>query len=394
MVLRMRDSKKGFHTRVEKSGSFRSVPKSTEVLDERSAFLNSSLSPSQLNLERILAFQGLVGNRTVTQLMKENLSAKGMVQRKPINSDPRSETREKPSSTSSSEEVEDDPELTNGSKIVVYFEKDHDQPHKNLEKINTIILIAKDPKCRILVSGHASAEGTASHNLRLSERRAQAVKSLLIVLGLRAKQIETKAYGELSPAVEEVGQTPGELEEKRQKNRRVEIQLLYEGSPNQTRIALQNWLNKALRRLKKNFQVTLANYARAKERLEKINKNTEVLPYIQLDVLDWVDKNTVAIEYEQAHIQELEEASFDPGNAEKTLSNKVNITQKSIEYFLNLQNLTKKRKEDADTKLNMAKATESKAAYKEMSEFYAMRLESIKKELKYLRSELQGDKGG
>jgi OOP family OmpA-OmpF porin len=71
----------------------------------------------------------------------------------------------------------------------------------------------------ILVSGHTDSIGSYEHNIRLSERRADAVKDHLASMGVAADKITTVGYGEGVPAAGN-GNGIG-----RQKNRRSEIEI-------------------------------------------------------------------------------------------------------------------------------------------------------------------------
>ena len=53
----------------------------------------------------------------------------------------------------------------------------------------------------VLVTGHADRIGKEAYNQKLSERRADAVKSYLVSQGVDAKRIETAAKGESEPVV-------------------------------------------------------------------------------------------------------------------------------------------------------------------------------------------------
>jgi outer membrane protein OmpA-like peptidoglycan-associated protein len=81
----------------------------------------------------------------------------------------------------------------------------------------------------IYVYGYTDDIGTQDYNLRLSERRAEAVRDVLVQAGIQS-EIETKGFGESEPRV------PGETAQARAANRRVEIGLVYatlafEGQP-------------------------------------------------------------------------------------------------------------------------------------------------------------------
>ena len=58
---------------------------------------------------------------------------------------------------------------------------------------------------RIRIEGNCDERGTREYNLALGERRAQAVKNVLVALGIPASRISTISYGKERPAV--VGST-------------------------------------------------------------------------------------------------------------------------------------------------------------------------------------------
>jgi OOP family OmpA-OmpF porin len=53
---------------------------------------------------------------------------------------------------------------------------------------------------KIVTVGYADRIGTQSYNLRLSQRRANSVKSYLVSKGIPAERISTEGRGELDPA--------------------------------------------------------------------------------------------------------------------------------------------------------------------------------------------------
>lgn len=67
------------------------------------------------------------------------------------------------------------------------------------------------------VEGHASAEGDAEHNMRLSGQRAEAVRDALVTGGLDAARMRVRAMGALDPVA-----SNDDIEGRRQ-NRRVVI---------------------------------------------------------------------------------------------------------------------------------------------------------------------------
>lgn len=75
------------------------------------------------------------------------------------------------------------------------------------------------PETQILVQGHTDSMGDAAYNQTLSERRAEAVKNLLIQRGVSPYRVTSMGYGETMPVA--TNATP----EGRQMNRRVEIRI-------------------------------------------------------------------------------------------------------------------------------------------------------------------------
>ncbi len=65
------------------------------------------------------------------------------------------------------------------------------------------------------IEGHADATGGSGHNIRLSQGRAEAVKSVLVANGLQSERIESLGRGEGDPVA------TNETAEGRAQNRRV-----------------------------------------------------------------------------------------------------------------------------------------------------------------------------
>ncbi len=83
-------------------------------------------------------------------------------------------------------------------------------------EINRVAEILKRyPSTNIRIEGHTDSIGDDSYNLRLSERRAIAVKDALVAQGVEASRIETAGLGESKPVAD------NETDE--QLNRRVTI---------------------------------------------------------------------------------------------------------------------------------------------------------------------------
>ena len=61
--------------------------------------------------------------------------------------------------------------------------------------------LERNAGARVIVEGHADERGTRDYNLALGARRAEAVRTFLVGLGIAPERIETISYGEERPAV-------------------------------------------------------------------------------------------------------------------------------------------------------------------------------------------------
>jgi peptidoglycan-associated lipoprotein len=61
--------------------------------------------------------------------------------------------------------------------------------------------LKKYPNVTVTVEGHCDERGTREYNLALGERRATAVKKMLVALGVAANRVSTISYGKERPAV-------------------------------------------------------------------------------------------------------------------------------------------------------------------------------------------------
>lgn len=69
----------------------------------------------------------------------------------------------------------------------------------------------------IEVAGHTDSRGSDKYNMKLSQRRAEAVRNYLISKGIAADRLTAKGYGESQPVADNA------TDEGRFKNRRVEL---------------------------------------------------------------------------------------------------------------------------------------------------------------------------
>jgi outer membrane protein OmpA-like peptidoglycan-associated protein len=75
------------------------------------------------------------------------------------------------------------------------------------------------PNTLVRVEGHTDSKGSNEYNMDLSNRRAIAVKNLLIQRGIADSRLDVVGYGETMPVA------TNDTEAGRQKNRRVEIKI-------------------------------------------------------------------------------------------------------------------------------------------------------------------------
>ena len=98
---------------------------------------------------------------------------------------------------------------------------------RTAQKLADVLL--QEPQNAVLIEGFTDSTGSSSHNMELSQRRAESVRNALIGLGVKADKIATRGYGEAFPVAS--NNDAGS----RQLNRRVEIVLSQNGQPIATR---------------------------------------------------------------------------------------------------------------------------------------------------------------
>lgn len=77
--------------------------------------------------------------------------------------------------------------------------------------------LKKNPTYKVMIEGHCDERGTQEYNMALGERRAKAIQTYMVELGLENGRISTKSWGEELPAVQ------GHNEAAWSKNRRGEM---------------------------------------------------------------------------------------------------------------------------------------------------------------------------
>lgn len=108
------------------------------------------------------------------------------------------------------------------TKIIAYgIQFDYNKASIKPESMGTINAIKKlldeNPDLKFEVGGHTDSDGEDAYNLDLSQKRANAVRDLLIKLGVNAGRLSSKGYGETKPL------NPNITADDKAKNRRVEF---------------------------------------------------------------------------------------------------------------------------------------------------------------------------
>ena len=80
--------------------------------------------------------------------------------------------------------------------------------------------IARNCDTKLEIAGHTDSVGDSSVNLKLSQRRADAVRRYLVQRGVDAENIQAKGYGEAQPIADNA------TEEGRKSNRRIEFRVI------------------------------------------------------------------------------------------------------------------------------------------------------------------------
>jgi outer membrane protein OmpA-like peptidoglycan-associated protein len=93
---------------------------------------------------------------------------------------------------------------------------------RSVEKL--VVVLQKNPNLSVLVEGHTDNTGNDKGNVALSQKRAEAVKQVLVAKGIKPDRINTKGYGKQYPVA------PNDSPSGRQQNRRAEVVVLDEAT--------------------------------------------------------------------------------------------------------------------------------------------------------------------
>lgn len=91
--------------------------------------------------------------------------------------------------------------------------------NKNSNKVlDEVALELKKNQNKFTIHGHTDSTGTEAGNMKLSQKRADAVKAALVKRGIKAERIRSKGYAATRPIVKDAKTAADH-----QKNRRVDI---------------------------------------------------------------------------------------------------------------------------------------------------------------------------
>jgi peptidoglycan-associated lipoprotein len=105
------------------------------------------------------------------------------------------------------------------SKRSVYFDYDSNAVKDEFKPVVSAHAkyLGQNRNTRVRIEGNTDERGSREYNLALGQRRADAVKQMMQVLGAAASQIETVSFGEEKP------RAPGSDEKSWSENRRADI---------------------------------------------------------------------------------------------------------------------------------------------------------------------------
>jgi peptidoglycan-associated lipoprotein len=105
------------------------------------------------------------------------------------------------------------------SKRSIYFGYDSfvvEEPYRAIVEAHARMLL-DNPNMRVMLQGNTDERGSREYNLALGQRRSDAVRKMMAVLGVPDKQVETVSLGEEKP------RAVGHNEEAWRENRRADI---------------------------------------------------------------------------------------------------------------------------------------------------------------------------
>lgn len=115
-------------------------------------------------------------------------------------------------------EPEAEPPLITFQDVLFDFDRSNLRPEADAILAPVLAMLQADPTLSVDIEGHADWMGSDAYNIRLSQRRAQAVVDWLVARGIARERLHAIGKGEREPIAS------NDTTEGRQLNRRVEVQ--------------------------------------------------------------------------------------------------------------------------------------------------------------------------
>lgn len=100
----------------------------------------------------------------------------------------------------SGEEVPFDPSASELSSVIFFDFDSYEVRAEDADVVNRHSVQILDSGASVRLEGHADERGSREYNIGLGERRAQAVRRMLMIQGVPASRISTVSFGEERPA--------------------------------------------------------------------------------------------------------------------------------------------------------------------------------------------------
>ncbi len=94
-----------------------------------------------------------------------------------------------------------DLEASAGDRVFFAFDRSDITPEAQQILARQADWLRRYPNVSVTIEGHCDERGTREYNLALGERRAQAVKNVLVASGISASRVSTISYGKERPIV-------------------------------------------------------------------------------------------------------------------------------------------------------------------------------------------------
>jgi outer membrane protein OmpA-like peptidoglycan-associated protein len=101
--------------------------------------------------------------------------------------------------------------------VLFDFDSDKVKPEAYPMLDEAVVILKKNSQINVEVDGHTDNLGPAAYNMKLSERRANAVMKYFVDKGVEGERLTMKGFGLTKPAA------GNDTKEGRAKNRRVEL---------------------------------------------------------------------------------------------------------------------------------------------------------------------------